>query len=67
MKTWGTDEKCWIWLSSLQAQDLLALLLEHNTDTFLKVVFGAATGTLLLCKSKAKFTLQQSDKGMQRH
>lgn len=35
-KAWDISEKCWIWLSSLQAQGLPALLLEPNTLAFFK-------------------------------
>lgn len=70
MKIWGIFEKCWIWLSSLQAEGLLSLLLEPNALPFFKAWtcmpgFGAAAVALLLHKNKAQFPLQQSDKRLQ--
>lgn len=70
MKIWDIYEKCWIWLSSLQAQGLLSLPLEANKLTFFKAWtcmpgFGAVVVALLLPKSKVQVPIQQSDKRVQ--
>lgn len=60
MKAWDISEKCWIWLSSLQAQGLPALLLEPNTLAFFKAWtcmpgFGAGLWLCFCLRARPSF------------